>query len=172
MEADAPRKRFDAAALDEKREALRRDRHALEAAGQLRTDHNASRVRDAAAEASASSTASEAAIGGCFVSRPSASAGANEHVLRRVFLDEERLARKTGRAGVGSRELRAVLETCTGCVPTAAECRAMLGGARTVDVDAFLAIYRAVQSGGLEFAALSQTMDAFDSLCHAMSDAA
>ena len=70
-----------------------------------------------------------------------------------------------------ARELRAVLETCTGCVPSGAECRAMLRGRKTVDVDAFLAIYRDVQAGALDFASLAQTMAAFDDLCSAIPDA-
>ena len=164
--------KIDATVLREKREALQRDRHALEAAGQLRATHDKRRARDAAAEATATATVSAAAIGGCFVARPAThGGGTNEHVLRRVFLDEERLATKTGRRGVGARELRAVLETCTGCVPSGAECRAMLRGAKTVDVDAFFAIYRDIQAGDLEFASLSRTMVAFEDLCSAIPDA-
>lgn len=163
---------YDEAALREKREELLRDQAALEATGQLRSDRDSKRVQGAAEEASSSNAVRNEAIGSCFVSRPSEAAGVNEHVLRRIFLDEEKLASKSGKAGVSARELKSVLEACTGCVPSVSECKAMMAGSAVIDVDMFLLIYRNIQSGILKFENLSRTMSAFEALCHSIPDTA
>ena len=168
--------KVDEVALREKREALERDQAALAATGKLRSDRDLKRATAAAEEASSSQAASSEAVSACFVSRPAlgggavAGAGANEHVVRRIFHDEERLAVKSGRSGVAAAELAAVLEACTGCVPSAPECEAMMAGNKTIDVDMFLLIYRNIHAGVLPFANLSTAMAAFDALCAEIPD--